>query len=51
MAEIPQVYLNCAVYLYANELEASSAKAAGGTAFVVQVPLNVAGWFQSTKFS
>jgi hypothetical protein len=46
MAEVPQVYLNCAVYLYANEQEASSGKAGGGTAFVIQIPLSVEGWFQ-----
>jgi len=45
MAEVPQVYLNCAVYLYANEVEAASGRG-GGTAFVVQVPLKIEGWFQ-----
>lgn len=47
MAEVPQVYLNCAVYLYANEIEANSGRATGGTAFVVQVPLSVERWFQT----
>jgi hypothetical protein len=46
MAEVPQVYLNCAVYLYGNEFEASSGKAGGGTAFVIQIPLKEEGWFQ-----
>jgi hypothetical protein len=46
MAQVPQVYINCAVYLYPNDIEANSGKASGGTAVVVQVPLGIENYFQ-----
>jgi hypothetical protein len=46
LAEVHQFYINCAVYIYPDDEGANGGFPAGGTAFIIQMPLNIEGWSQ-----
>lgn len=46
LAEVPTAYLDCVAYIYPDR-EAEKSGDSGGTAFIVDAPLDVEGWYQS----